>query len=161
MTVSIVLTAWFKISRLGVASRAIRGDEIKAEAMGLPTVTIKVAAWAASGALTGIVGAIYAYWFSYVEPPAVFDMLIAIKSFVIFLLGGSGTVLGPILAAFLIEGLSTMLWSNFLHYHLGALGLSIVLIALFMPDGFAQFLRARSQTIYAMVGLASGRSASR
>jgi branched-chain amino acid transport system permease protein len=103
MLVSILVTAWFSVSRLGLACRAIRDDEIKAEAMGLRTVTFKVAAWSLSAMLTAFAGAIYAYWFSYVEPPAVFDMLIAIKSFVMFLLGGPGTVLGPVLAAFAIE----------------------------------------------------------
>jgi branched-chain amino acid transport system permease protein len=146
---SIVIAFWFKVSRLGHACRAIRDDEVKAEAMGLRTTTIKTAAWAVSAMLTGLVGAIYAYWFSYVEPPAVFDMLIAIKFFVIFLLGGAGTVLGPILAAFFVEYISTVLWSNLLNYHLGALGLGIVLIALYMPHGLMRFLRERSQFVAA------------
>lgn len=150
MLASILLTAWFKVSRLGLACRAIRDDEIKAEAMGLRTVTIKMAAWSVSAILTGLAGAIYAYWFSYVEPPAAFDMLIAIKSFVIFLLGGPATVLGPILAAFFVEFLSTALWSNLLHYHLGALGLGIMLIVLFMPNGFMQFMRDRCRTVVAL-----------
>jgi branched-chain amino acid transport system permease protein len=146
MLVSILLAAWFRVSRLGLACRAIRDDEIKAEAMGLRTVTIKVAAWSLSAMLTGVAGAIYAYWFSYVEPPAVFDMLIAIKSFVIFLLGGPATVFGPVLAAFVVELLSTVLWSNLLHYHLGALGLGIMLIVLFMPNGFMRFMHDRGST---------------
>jgi branched-chain amino acid transport system permease protein len=150
MLISILVTAWFSVSRLGLACRAIRDDEIKAEAMGLRTVTFKVTAWSMSAMLTAAAGAIYAYWFSYVEPPAVFDMLIAIKSFVMFLLGGPGTVLGPVLAAFAIEFLSTALWSNLLHYHLGALGLGIMLIVLFMPNGFMQFVRDRSQAIVAL-----------
>lgn len=143
MLVSILLAAWFRVSRLGLACRAIRDDEIKAEAMGLRTVTIKVAAWSLSAMLTGVAGAIYAYWFSYVEPPAVFDMLIAIKSFVIFLLGGPATVLGPVVAAFVVELLSTVLWSHLLHYHLGTLGLGIMLIVLFMPNGFMRFMHDR------------------
>ncbi len=150
MVASILLTAWFKVSRLGLACRAIRDDEIKAEAMGLRTVTIKVVAWSVSAMLTGLAGAIYAYWFSYVEPPAAFDMLIAIKSFVIFLLGGPATVIGPVLAAFFVEFLSTVLWSNLLHYHLGALGLGIMLIVLFMPNGFVQFIRDRFRTVAAL-----------
>jgi branched-chain amino acid transport system permease protein len=149
MVLSVVVAGWFSISRLGQACRAIRDDEIKAEAMGLRTTTIKVMAWAVSAMLTGLVGAIYAYWFSYVEPPAVFDMLIAVKSFVIFLLGGAATVLGPIIAAFFVEYISTLLWSHLLHYHLGALGLGVVLIALYMPHGAMQFVRERYRFIVA------------
>lgn len=138
---SIGLAVWFKWSRLGYICRAIRDDELKAESMGLPTTAVKTAAWAVSAALTGLVGATYAYWYSYVEPPAVFDMLIAVKSFVIFLLGGAGTIFGPIIAAFFVECVSTVLWVHLLDYHLGALGLGVLLIALYMPKGIAGFLR--------------------
>jgi branched-chain amino acid transport system permease protein len=153
MLASIAIAAWFKVSRLGHACRAIRDDEVKAEAMGLRTTTIKTTAWAISAMLTGLVGGIYAYWFSYVEPPAVFDMLIAIKFFVIFLLGGAATVLGPILAAFFVEYVSTALWSHLLDYHLGALGLGIMLIALFMPHGFVRFVRDRWRSLAALLGM--------
>jgi branched-chain amino acid transport system permease protein len=147
MVGSILVAAWLRISRLGYACRAIRDDEVKAEAMGLRTTTVKTAVWALSAMLTGAVGAIYAYWFSYVEPPAVFDMLIAIKFFVMFLLGGAATVFGPIVAAFFVEFVSTAIWSNLLHYHLGVLGLGIVLIALYMPHGFMQFVRDRGSLL--------------
>jgi branched-chain amino acid transport system permease protein len=153
MVLSILIAAWFRFSRLGHAARAIRDDEVKAEAMGLPTTTVKIIAWAISAGLSGFVGGIYAYWFSYVEPPAVFDMLIAIKAFVIFLFGGAATVFGPILSAFFIEYVSTLLWSHLLDYHLGALGLGIMLIVLYMPDGLHRFLRERTQPLLRMLGL--------
>jgi ABC-type branched-subunit amino acid transport system permease subunit len=151
MIASILIGVWFKVSRLGHACRAIRDDEVKAEAMGLRTTTIKTAAWAVSAMLTGLVGGIYAYWFSYVEPPAVFDLQIAIKCFVMFLLGGTATILGPIVAAFFVEFISTVLWSHLLNYHLGALGLGIVLIVLYMPNGFINFMRDRSRIVAALL----------
>jgi branched-chain amino acid transport system permease protein len=153
MTASILAAAWFKVSRLGNAARAIRDDEVKAEAMGLRTAAIKTAAWAVSAALTGFVGGVYAYWFSYVDPASVFDMLIAVKSFVIFLLGGAATVFGPVIAAFLMEYSSTVLWSQFLDYHLGAFGLGIMLIVLYMPDGIMQFLRVRIRLLSKLFGV--------
>ena len=153
MTASILAAAWFKVSRLGNAARAIRDDEVKAEAMGLRTAAIKTAAWAVSAALTGFVGGVYAYWFSYVDPASVFDMLIAVKSFVIFLLGGAATVFGPVIAAFFLEYSSTVLWSQFLDYHLGAFGLGIMLIVLYMPDGIMQFLRVRIRLLSKLFGV--------
>lgn len=147
MLVALLLTLWVRSSRLGIACRAIRDDEVKAEAMGLRTTAIKTTVWAISAMLTGAVGAIYAYWFSYVDPPAVFDMLIAVKSFVIFLLGGAATVLGPVLAAFFVEYASTTLWSHLLDYHLGVLGIGVMLIALYMPNGFIAFLQTRARTV--------------
>lgn len=143
MMVSILAAIWFKVSRLGNAARAIRDDEIKAEAMGLRTTAIKTAAWTVSAALTGFVGGVYAYWFSYVDPASVFDMMIAVKAFVMFLLGGAATVFGPIIAAFFVEYSSTVLWSHLLKFHLGAFGLGIMLTVLYMPDGVMQFLRGR------------------
>lgn len=152
MVASIAIAAWFRVSRLGNAARTIRDDEVKAEGMGIRTTAIKTAAWALSAAITGFVGGVYAYWFSYVEPDAGFDMLIAVKSFVIFLLGGAATVFGPIIAAFVVEYASTVLWSNLLDYHLGAFGIGIMLIVLYMPDGAMKFLRDRKEMIMSMSG---------
>jgi len=143
MVASVVVTAWFRRSRLGYACRAIRDDEVKAEGMGLRTTMMKTIAWAISAMFTGLIGAIYSYWFSYIDPSSAFDLLIAIKSFVIFLVGGAATVVGPIVAAFFVEYLSTILWSNVLNYHLGIFGLGIMLIALYMPAGIIQFVRER------------------
>lgn len=148
---SVAVAAWLRFSRLGYACRAIRDDEVKAEAMGLRTTMIKTIVWAISAMFTGLVGAIYAYWFSYIDPSSTFDLLIAIKSFVIFLVGGAATVVGPIVAAFFIEYLSTVLWSQLLDYHLGIFGLGIMLIALYTPDGVVQFFRERGQVLHSFI----------
>lgn len=147
MALSIVVTFMLSISRMGHACRAIRDDEIKAEAMGIHTERYKTIAWMISAILTGIVGAINAYWMTYIEPPAVFDMIIAVKSFVMYLLGGAGTVLGPIIGAFFIEFVLTVTWSNLLEYHVGTMGVIIVLVVLFLPKGFIEFVRAKMSLV--------------
>jgi branched-chain amino acid transport system permease protein len=143
LVLGVLLTWWFSRSRLGHACRAVRDNELKAEAMGIHTVRAKTAAWVLGAALTGAAGGVYAYWLSYIEPPAVFNMMIAVKSFVIFLLGGGGTVLGPVAAAFLIELVTTLAWSHLLHWHLGLLGVIIIAVIMFMPNGLARFVRER------------------
>jgi branched-chain amino acid transport system permease protein len=70
-------------------------------------------------------------------------MAISVKLFVMVLLGGMGTLLGPIIGAFFIEIAATVIWSNFLDYHLLIFGLIIVLVVLFLPGGLAQFVRER------------------
>jgi len=141
MVLSVLVTYWLSVSRLGHACRAIRDDEVKAKAMGLPTERSKLAAWAISAVLTGFVGGIYAYWFSYIEPPVIFDMTIAVESFVIFLLGGAGTVLGPVIGAAIVELFATLTWSHALNYHVGILGLIIIVIVVALPKGFIVFVR--------------------
>lgn len=143
MALSVLLTWWFSQSRLGQACAAIRDDEEKAAAMGIRTARFKTGAWLISAGLTGAAGGIYAYWMSYIEPTTVFDMTIAVKAFVIFLLGGAATVLGPVVAAFFFEFASAYAWSHLLAYHLGLMGLIIIGVVIFMPNGFVAFCRQR------------------
>lgn len=145
MALSVVLTWWFSVSRLGHACCAVRDNEPKAEAMGIRTTRAKTLAWMLSAGLTGAAGGIQAYWLSYIEPASVFNMTIAVKSFVIFLLGGAGTVLGPIIAAVFVELISTLSWSYLLAFHVGVMGCIIIVVVIYMPDGFAEFLRERTQ----------------
>lgn len=143
VTLSVLVTGWFSISRLGHACRAVRDNESKAEAMGLRTTRIKTIAWTISAMFTGAVGGVHAYWLSYIEPSTAFDMSISVKSFVIFLLGGAGTVFGPVIAAAFVELFSTLTWSYLLSYHLGLMGLIIILVVMYIPNGFGEFVRDR------------------
>lgn len=146
MVLSILITYVLGKIRFGYACRAIRADEESAGSMGINTTYYKTVAWMISAVLTGITGSIYANWMSYIEPGAVFDMTIAVKSFVMFLLGGAGTLFGPIAGAFFLELVSTLTWSHLLTYHVGTLGLIIILAVVFMPQGFVSFLRERFST---------------
>ncbi len=144
MVLSILVTYLLSKSRFGYACRSIRANEEFAESMGVNTTRYKTMAWMISAILTGIAGSVYAYWMTYIEPGAVFDMTIAIKSFVMFLLGGAGTVLGPIVGAFFLELVSTLAWSHLLTYHVGTLGVIIMLVVIFLPRGFFVSLRKGS-----------------
>jgi branched-chain amino acid transport system permease protein len=135
------ITWEFSRRRLGIACQAIRDNEAKAEACGLYTTRYKTTVWMISAAMTGAMGSMNAYWTTYIDPPAVFDMAISVKSFVIFLLGGSGTVFGPVIGAFFVELLATFTWSNLLNWHLGAMGLIIMLSVTLFPNGLREALQ--------------------
>ena len=145
--VTLVASTWitweFSRRRLGLACRAIRDNELKADASGLHSTRCKTAAWMISSGMTGAAGAINAYWLTYINAPSVFDMGIAVKAFVIFLLGGAATVLGPAAGALIVEIVATFTWSNFLNWHLAAMGLLIMAIVLFFPGGLRGAIHRR------------------
>ncbi len=122
-------------NRLGYAFKAIRADEEAAGVMGIDTTRFKIVAWCISGLFTGLTGALYAYWFSYIDAPTVFDVMWVVKMFVIILIGGLGTVMGPVVGAVILESISELVWSRFISLHLGILGLIIILAVVFMPHG--------------------------
>ncbi len=122
-------------SLLGYALKAIREDEVAAESMGVNTVIFKSYSFAIMAFLTGLCGAVYAYWITYIDSPSMFDPLISVKMFVALLLGGIGTTTGPLLGGFLFELVSELVWSKFTLIHGLVLGLIITLSILLFPKG--------------------------
>ena len=144
MLVATWVTWQFSRRRVGLGCMAIRDNEAKAEASGLHTTRHKTIAWMLSAAMTGAVGSMNAWWLTYIDAPGMFDMAIAVKAFVILLLGGAGTVLGPVGGAFFVEGLANLTWSHLLNWHLGAMGLVIIVVVMVFPGGF------RARTLLSM-----------
>jgi len=134
-------------SKFGFGIRSIKANEEAANSMGINTTYHKVIAWAISALFTSIAGALYAYWMSFIGPDEVFDIMIAVNTIVIMLIGGAGSVLGPIIGAFVISLLSEVVWGTFLEYHLAALGIIIIIIVFFVPKGItgaiADFVKKR------------------
>jgi branched-chain amino acid transport system permease protein len=130
-------------SRLGYALRAIRDNEDAAEASGIFAPTCKIIAWAISAFITGLTGGVFAYWFSFIEPATVFDIMIAVKAFVMMMLGGAGTVFGPIIGAFLLELISETVWGQFLTIHMLILGIIVVAVVIFLPRGVLDLFRKK------------------
>jgi branched-chain amino acid transport system permease protein len=141
LIVCFAATYYISKNRLGYALKAIKANEEAADAMGINTTLYKIIAWAISGIFTAIAGGIYAYWFTFIEPATVFDVMIVVKLFVILLLGGAGTVMGPLYGAFIFEGISEIIWSRFLNLHMGILGIIVILIVFFIPNGMIDMVR--------------------
>lgn len=142
---ALLIATWvvweFDRRRVSLGCRGIRDNEAKAEASGLHTTRYKTAAWMISAAMTAAVGSIQAWWLTYIDPPSMFDLGLSVKAFVILLLGGAGTVFGPVWGAFVVELLANLTWSKLLNWHLGAMGLLIIGIILAFPDGFGVAVR--------------------
>jgi branched-chain amino acid transport system permease protein len=73
----------------------------------------------------------------------VFDIMISVKAFVMMLLGGGGTILGPVLGAAVLELISELVWGEFLTIHMLIFGAIIVLVILFLPSGMMELFRKR------------------
>ena len=124
-----------QFSRLGFGLRCIQQNESAADMLGVDTTAYKVAAFSLSAVFVGMAGAVYASWVHYIEPPDVFDVLYSVKAIVMVLLGGAGSVFGPLLGAAVYLSLEELVWRRFLEVHTGVLGLLIVLLVLFLPKG--------------------------
>ncbi|MFQ5691576.1 MAG: branched-chain amino acid ABC transporter permease [Nitrospinota bacterium] len=132
--------------RLGFGLVAIRENEDAAGMLGVETTKYKVIAFVLSAIFPAMAGGVYAYRAAFLEPIDVFDVLFSIKAIVMSLLGGMGLVMGPVLGAVFMEYLNDFLWGRFLEFHSAFLGIIMVLIVIFMPQGFffiLQEFRAR------------------
>lgn len=136
---------WVSGSRFGYGLLAIRENEEAAAVMGVNTTAYKVTAFALSGLITTMAGSIYAYWISFIDPFSLFDSSVTIRMIIMATLGGPGTVLGPVIGAFVLEGVTDYLWQNFLYLHTAFLGLAIILIVLFLPRGVMDLLTGRQR----------------
>jgi len=131
----VIFIRWMLSGRLGYGMIAIREDEDAAKMMGINTVFVKIAAFTVSGFFTAIAGGIYAYWTTFIDPQTVYDPLISIKMIIMTVLGGTGTIFGPILGAFIVIFLSDFLSMHFTLLHTFFFGGTIVLTTLFLPKG--------------------------
>jgi len=135
-------------SRLGLALVCIRDDEEVADATGIDVFRCKLAALTISAFYAGLIGAVFAWFLIFINPDSVFGLEIALLPVVMAMLGGSGTVVGPLLGATFVQVVQDVLWTNVeafrTHLHLATYGVVLTLIGLLMPNGFANTRPARA-----------------
>jgi len=123
-------------SRLGFGLRCIGQNEDAADMVGVDVNRYKTAAFTLSAVFCGMVGAIYASWVSYISPTDAFSVLLTLKVPAMAMLGGLGTVYGPVIGATAFVLMEETIWAHFLDYNQAILGLVIVLLIFFLPGGF-------------------------
>ena len=132
----ILLSLLIEKIKLGYNLRAIRDSEIAAESLGIGVFKNKLIAFLISAFFAGTVGGIYAYWITYVHPFNVFDAKITDQVIVMVLLGGAGTLIGPVIGATIMVIAFEIFWSRFSEsLYLVFLGIMIVVIIIFIPEG--------------------------
>jgi branched-chain amino acid transport system permease protein len=130
-------------SKFGLGLRAISQDETKAEVAGINTRWYKVWAFALSAFFIGVAGAIYGYSLTHLRPLTFFAIAVAARMVLMAIIGGRGTVAGPVLGAILIIGVNEFSVRQFGETELNIVftGLILVLALLFFPQGIVGSLR--------------------
>ena len=142
VALGIIVTALLARSKLGYGWIAIREDETAARMLGIPTTRFKVGAFALSAVFAALAGGITAYENIHVAPNDFFKLEYTLQMIIACIIGGSGTVWGPLLGAAVYQLLSTFVWSHFLELHPTVLGLIIILFIIFLPRGLMDMVRA-------------------
>jgi branched-chain amino acid transport system permease protein len=141
----VVLSFVIKTSKFGLGLMAIREDEDAAEVMGVVTPNAKTWAFVLSAILPGIMGALFFFKNGNIEPGDAFRLDYSIEMLVIVMLGGQGSVLGPILGAAGYQGLRSFLLTSpiFKNIQLSVAGALLLVIVLFIPAGAVGWLQRR------------------
>jgi ABC-type branched-subunit amino acid transport system ATPase component/ABC-type branched-subunit amino acid transport system permease subunit len=144
LALSVLLSWWIRRTKFGMGLIAIREDEDKAAAIGVRTPAYKVLSFVASAVLIGVAGGVYAYYLTFIDPRGMFDILISVQLVLAALVGGRGTIWGPVLGAFLVVPLNeaTLNLGAAEGLHLFAFGLALGAVVLFLPLGLIPTVRA-------------------
>jgi branched-chain amino acid transport system permease protein len=132
---------WLSRSRFGLGLIAIRENEEGAAVMGVNTTLYKVLAFMLSAAFTALAGGIYAYYITFIDPVGVFDISLNVKMIIMAVFGGPGSVLGPVVGAFILSAVSEILATRVTSIASMFFGVVIVIAVVFMPRGIADFVQ--------------------
>jgi len=132
-----------KTSRIGHGLVAIREDEDTARMLGVPTERYKIMMFVLSAMLAGLFGIIYAWSLGYITSGSVYRTDFSLNMIVYSLLGGIGTLIGPIIGALLMVVLTQVVLGQLLDIHMMLTGILLVALVLLAPRGLTGFVRER------------------
>lgn len=140
VTAALLVTWWLRNGRFGAYLQAVRDNEDAARAVGVDPFRIKLAAIGISGAFMGAAGAFYVQVFQYIDPGIAYGSATSIEALVGAIVGGMGTLWGPVLGAVVLHVLSDLtrnLFGELPGINMVIYGVVLVLIVIFLPRGIA------------------------
>ncbi len=140
------ITVWIVRSRFGYYLMAIREDEDTALSVGVNAPRYKLMALLISSALTALGGVLYASLFLFIVPDQVLAIDISNEIAIVAMLGGAGTLLGPIVGSLILESAAEVFKNVFKEAHLLIYGVLIVLVVLFLPEGIVGTISQKLRT---------------
>jgi branched-chain amino acid transport system permease protein len=144
LAASLLLVWRMEGRRLGLYFQAVRENEDAAEALGIDSLKIKMQAMAISAAMTALGGVIYAQYLLFIDPDSTFGTVNSVEIMLRPIIGGPGTVLGPLLGSLVLTPLSEITRNAFQAYsgaYLMFYGGILVVVVLFLPDGLVGLIR--------------------
>ena len=145
LALALVVTRWIERSRRGYYFRAIREDQDAAASLGVPVAREKHAAMAVSAALTALGGTFWAQYVLFIDPESVFPLSLSILICLVAVMGGVGSLWGPLLGAAVLvplsEGTRVLLGGTGKALDLVIYGALIMVIAVFQPAGLMGLVR--------------------
>ncbi|MDX1378712.1 MAG: branched-chain amino acid ABC transporter permease [Anaerolineales bacterium] len=131
----ILFIAGLRKKEFGATLVAIREDEVGAEMRGINTTLHKITAFCITAFITGVVGGMWAYMNTFIDVDIAFNQNRTIDMVMMTMLGGLGTVAGPVIGSVVLYWLRDVVWSNFLLWHQIFEGLLLITLVLFVPNG--------------------------
>lgn len=141
---------WLYAGRFGLAINAIRDDEDKAEAMGLRTTQYKTTAWCISALFLALSGGAVGNMIGFIDPREVAfaGATFGVWMVLMAILGGKGTLWGPVIGAVIFHLTKELFWTYLLGWQRVALGLLIVIIVVFFPRGILGWMHERWPALF-------------
>lgn len=163
---TIIVTYFIQHSKLGYCFQAIREDQDAAHSLGISLSLYKNIALVISAVLTSLAGSFYAVYIGFIDPSTVLPLDVSVQIVLICIIGGIGTIYGPVIGALVLVPLSEALRSNLIaqaifksgliteesgagiflkenlaHAHALIYGILVVIVILFMPEGVLGFMK--------------------
>jgi len=142
---SVALAEWLRRSRFGAQLTAIRENEDSAKALGIHVFREKVKVMLLSGAIGGMGGCFFAQYFLYIDPLVVFGVDKSVEMLLVSMIGGAGTVYGPLVGALLLAFISdiTRVLTQIQGLSLVLYGSLLVVIIAYLPNGLIDLFKRR------------------
>ncbi len=129
------ISAWIRNSKFGLSLQAIHEDEEAAADIGVNPLTAKLIVHFAAAGLTGMAGGVFARYAAFIHPQGVFAFNTSVAILLMPIIGGIGTVAGPVVGAFVYGLVQEELIAAFPQFHLLLYGCLLIIIILFEPRG--------------------------
>ena len=152
VVITVVITIWLNRIPFGYALKSIRNDEEAAEVCGVRIFPAKAKVLVLSSSIAALAGAVSGWKLSFIDPPTVFGLDVALIPIAMALLGGSGLLWGPIIGVLILGTLNQLLVVNLPYLQIAIFGLVLLLIGRFMPGGLLRSAVVRNSPIFGFLG---------